>query len=290
MSNGLQRARGNTIVNARSRNWCFTLNNPSAEEKGNLIGLARKAKFLGYGNEVAATGTPHLQGVVCFNDAKTLQSVKSLIPRAHIEKMLGTCKQAWEYCKKDGDFVTYGALPLDSKEVGEINRQRYLKFISEAKSNEEPSDPILYVQYYNTFKRIRFDYGEKPVDLEGCCGIWIYGLPGSGKSHSVSIKYPKCYRKMSNKWWDGYDKEEVVWLDDLDPDSSSWISRYLKIWADKWTFPAEIKGGKINIRPKKFIVTSNYQIKDFGFRNEDEIAIKRRFIVIEKSRDQEIII
>ena len=35
-------------------------------------------------------------------------------------------------------------------------------------------------------------------------GVWIWGEPGTGKTHYAREKYPNCYIKAQNKWWDGY--------------------------------------------------------------------------------------
>jgi len=148
----------------------------------------------------------------------------------------------------------------------------------------------MLVRYYGTWKRIAKDYMVKPTELEGCCGLWIHGLTGTGKSHSVIKTYPNRYIKPLNKWWDGYQGEEVIHLDELGSEHGTWIAPYLKKWADKWPFDAEVKGGAMTLRPKKVIVTSNYTIDEIGFHANDIEAIKRRFVVVEKFRDQEIII
>lgn len=53
--------------------------------------------YLLIGTEYSKTGTKHFQMVVVFNVQKTLGQVKKIWPRAHIEYMRGTLKEATDY-------------------------------------------------------------------------------------------------------------------------------------------------------------------------------------------------
>lgn len=123
------------------------------------------------------------------------------------------------------------------------------------------------------------DHMSKPVDLPAPCGLWVWGPPGVGKSHWVREQYPNAFFKPQNKWWDGYQGEKFVILDDFDCTA---LGHLLKIWADKYSFVAETKGYSTHIRPFKFIITSNYSIEAlFQQDNPMMLALLRRFFVIE---------
>lgn len=74
------------------------------------------------GHEVDASGTPLLQGHVCFAKRKRLQQVTSLIGQVHHtvpnwhSVSSGT---VIEFCKKDGDFAEVGTLPIQTKNQNE---------------------------------------------------------------------------------------------------------------------------------------------------------------------------
>lgn len=99
-----------------AKHWCFTLNNPTDDERRNLLGLYSIEEhgivYLVFGEEVGESGTPHYQGFISFNARKTAAFTKRCVSqRAHIEVARGTPAQAAEYCKKDGSFNEYGNIP-----------------------------------------------------------------------------------------------------------------------------------------------------------------------------------
>lgn len=88
--------------------------------------------------------------------------------------------------------------------------------------------------------------------------------------------YPKI---ASNKWWDKYTGQKNVLIEDIDK-KHDYQAYYLKIWADKYAFPVEIKNGADCIRPEKIVVTSNYSIREIFPNSQDHLPLERRFKVI----------
>nr|WQA30145.1 MAG: rep protein [Cressdnaviricota sp.] len=127
---------------------------------------------------------------------------------------------------------------------------------------------ILEVQAESDQKPIDGDLKEK--------NIWVWGPPGTGKSRWAHQLPGTKYMKLSNKWWDGYNGQPIVIMEDLDLQ----LAQHLKLWADRYVFTAEVKGGHRPIRPDfNLVVTSNYH-PDSCFTNpEDAAAIRRRFTI-----------
>lgn len=67
------------------------------------------------------------------------------------------------------------------------------------------------------------------------------------------------FLKKQSKWWDGYNGERVVYLEDYDTET---LGHYLKEWADRWPCTGEFKSGTLPLSHELFIVTSNYSIRD----------------------------
>lgn len=92
----------------RAKHWCFTLNNYTDNDLDRLATPIPGVGYLIFGREVSSTGTPHLQGTVCFLSRKRRPQVITTIGKSRCT-VARSLFQSIEYCKKDGDFVEVGA-------------------------------------------------------------------------------------------------------------------------------------------------------------------------------------
>lgn len=108
MAQMAQGTLGNTkakVPRQRSRKWCFTWNNYTDEEYGTLAHTFQACQYI-FGKEVGENGTKHVQGFVEYKNPVDFTKMKKLLPKAHIEKAKGTLKQNFEYCSKEGNYVS----------------------------------------------------------------------------------------------------------------------------------------------------------------------------------------
>lgn len=296
----------------QAKHWAgCTLPNPTADDYSAFPKMQPLVDYYVYGIETGAGGLPHLQFMVCFKKPHRLSAVKKLFPtQAHweVKSAKSTMQDASNYCKKgdqtheewvewkeagpnfgsNAQFHEFGTLPLDQKTAGlKVIQDLYQDTVEKAKIGDiENINAEHKLRYYSAIKKIQHDEKKMPENLDWSEGnmpnYWIHGPTGTGKSYKARKMlgnnfYPK---NAANKWWDKYNGEENVLIEDMDK-SHSYQGYYLKIWSDKYAFSVEVKNSGDYIRPKVIIVTSNYRIQEVFPDPAIHLPLLRRFNVIE---------
>lgn len=231
----------------QAKHWAgCTLNNYTEGDERMFGVISALCDYFVVGKEVGPSGTPHLQFMLCFKTKKRLSQLKAYWSTAHFEVKLqaSTMEQASAYCKKDGVFVEYGTLPQNqgakgAKAVSDMWEET--RTLAQENRLDEIS-PELFIKHYANLKRIRSDNRNKkvPKSLDwvrkpegaGPPNIWYWGEPNTGKSRRAREELDEFYLKMNNKWWEAYDGEKNVLIEDVDK-SMEWMGSFLKIWADR---------------------------------------------------------
>lgn len=238
-----------------------------------------KLSYFAYGKESCpTTGRSHLQAFAYAKNAMRLTQWKKIFPTAHIENMKGTFVENEKYCSKQSSLIEFGVRPKGDGCRADL--ENFCDLLSKGHSLKEVAleMPQVFVQYNNGLTRLAAFYS-KPYEHDDVRGVWIYGVPGAGKSHYARDHYKDLYIKAQNKWFDGYNGERSILLDDFDCGKP--LGHYLKIWTDKYACSGEIKGGTVNLQHHYFIVTSNYSIQEM-FQGDEQLiaAITRRCKII----------
>lgn len=266
---------------SKSRNFCFTINNPTAADDLEIELLKEHVKYFIYGRERGELGTAHYQGYLQFRHPVSSRRVSSLLSRAHIEVAKGNAKQNRTYCSKEGDYEEWGEIPTGSA-VDKKQQWRDIIALAEEGRVEKIKEDFPHVYFLHHKKIMDFRRRASGIlygDLEN---EWWVGPTGTGKSRRLWNLYPDHFSKSLNKWWDGYADEEIVAIEEMNPDAGKWMGSFLKIWADRYPFSPEVKGSTIKkIRPKKIIVLSNYTPDECFPNDQDLLPIKRRFKVVQ---------
>ncbi len=164
-------------MTSQSKNWCFTVNNWTGQHEQNLEELAasQAVTYIVWGYETSSTGTPHLQGYVCFSQRLRFNAARGLLPAGtHLEAARGSPQQASDYCKKEGLFKEIGTLPLQGKRTDfdqfkEWVIEEYAR-IGRAPTEREIANhyPALFVRYRSNLlaladhlsPQVRYDDGD----------------------------------------------------------------------------------------------------------------------------------
>lgn len=278
---------------SKSRNWCFTLNNPRWDQVQNLLD-GDSVKFLIAVREVGESGTTHYQGYLELTSARALSTLKNWDGTIHWEIRRGTKSQAVSYVLKtlsdeelsgglcatvfDEEFRTNGlpegsslpkwmcigyndtlkelALKCGVKEKTSLAERLTLiqASIRNGATDEDISDNHFneWVRYRHAFTAYRL-LKTKKRDFKTEV-IVIQGPTGTGKSKYCQDEFPEAYWKTRDNWWDGYQQQDVVIIDEF----YGWLQFDLLLrLCDRYPLDVEVKGGKVNFSSKKIVFTTN---------------------------------
>lgn len=253
-----------------SKSWVFTYNNYDLVF---LNALEEVANYYIYGVELGGeTQTLHLQGYVEMDKKVRLAAMKKICSKIHWEMRMGTQDQAITYCMKDGNFVEWGK----KKKAGArtdittvrnwVNNGESMEYITQNASSYQAMKCGELIYKYKKDNSIR----EKKI-------IWIHGPSASGKT-GKAVEY--CEGKdfyiygTTGEFWDGYDGEKFVILDELRP-SKMPLEMLLRI-LDKYPFRCNIKGSSRMLQAHTIIVTSPLPPDAFIPGTEEKKQLLRR--------------
>lgn len=210
---------------------------------------------------------------------RRFNTVKRLIgERAHIERAKGTDLQNKDYCSKGGDFFEHGE---PNTQGNRSDLQAVVDLVSQGETKikriaeEHPTTFIKYFKGIKEYIRLKNPIKERDFKTEV---FFYWGPPGTGKSRralqEAEIYGGDIYYKPRGDWWDGYEQQENVIIDDF----YGWIKYddLLKI-CDRYPYRVPIKGGYEIFNTKRIWITSNSPLdKIYRFIGYDCTAIRRR--------------
>ncbi len=179
---------------------------------------------------------------------------------------MGTREQARDYCKKeetrvpDTQPIEYGTWISGAGSRTDILKVKDM--LDRGESFSDISDQYfgLFVRYsrgFRAYRELRIEPRHEKSEV-----YVLYGDPGTGKSQEALKKAgPQAYWKPTGNWWDGYEGQEDVVLDDYHGGNLpfSTLVRLL----DCYPLTLETKGGHVVFKAKRIWITSNAHPEDW---------------------------
>lgn len=278
----------------RAHNWIFTWQCTLGKKNGGIstwtAGMAipkivpgedpfptwneEKMRRLKFQLEAApSTGKLHYQGYVSMLTAVSFKTVQKLLgtPGAHMI-IINTKNPDWvsdneNYTGKAETRVAgpwmYGRLPSPGTRS---DLQKIAKEIKEGtfdmdKFSEE--NTWLFMTYRRGIEDLikRIGPGSKKREEQTYC-ILMCGPTGTGKTTFAKLAYPNAFivTPLMSGWYDGYEGQDVVIFDEFAYNNKE------KRWCSESEFntivgmlgiKVPVKGGFVNWKPKKIIITTN---------------------------------
>lgn len=276
------RSNADSNPNVQARFWCFTLNNPTDDERTAFAafesaGLPRHFKFLIFQEERApSTGTIHFQGYLELdNSYKKSYLINNFNGRAAYQKRRGTQEEAIAYCCKEDTRVEGGMAgrygePCGNRVPGEA-KEKAIKALDQLRKGEIryrdiDSETLLYPGFNNAARGILCDMLGPKRDVEV---FTIIGGSGIGKSYAC---YEYCGRNLVSYSGDGWFGGASTEGDNLLFDEFTGgirFDNFLKL-LDGYAMQLPVKGSMYPAHYTKVFITSNVMPELWWTGKKDE--------------------
>lgn len=253
--------------------YVFTINNWTNKDIENLKLI--KYRYLVFGKEVGQEGTPHLQGYIYLKNEMTKKALnKKLDNRAWLGESKATALRAEQnkaYCHKQNKYFEDGDPPKQGKRSDIDLAKDIVKDtgrMSDVVDQVTSYQSIRVAECYLKYKEVKRNW--KPVVK------WYWGETGKGKTENAVLESGHDYYMTSRnlKWWEGYDANENVIIDDFRKDFCT-FHELLRI-LNKYEYRIEVKGSSRQLLAKQIIITSCYKPEDVYDTREDIQQLLRR--------------
>lgn len=265
---GYQPVAARRAPQIRGTRWVGTLNNPTDADKEFYIrGLSlQEVPWIIIGEEKGEGGTPHLQMAFVTAVRRSRAWVSKHVCRGWIQPMAkdATIEHNVAYCSKEGKWHERGIRPLEKGKAGGAALKRKWDEVKEdlkqGMTQLEMADKYteLVIKHGNGLRDVRNLYQgkleRKPLKVQ-----WFWGETGAGKSfraeEEAKIDGRPLYRQNGSQWWDAYDGEPLVIIDDISP---KYDFKDLLKHLDVYNVLIPCKGAHLWLKAQKIWVTSSF--------------------------------
>lgn len=263
----------------RARSFCFTHNNYGEDDLASLQALTF-VKYGCVGKEIGESGTPHLQGYLLVKNPKELSAMIKALKNAlgtapHVEICKGSPQSNIEYCSKGGDVTEWGTKPkmgrrMDLEHAAEMVREgkRMIEI-----ADEHPGTFIRYHKGIRAYKELHD--AEKAAGWRDVKCYLLTGPTGCGKTRHAMASADRVYKIQGSdlQWWDGYEGEETILIDEYANDMK--ITKLLAL-LDGYKLRLPVKGGFTYAAWKEVWITTNLMTLHDQAAEEHRRALARR--------------
>jgi len=263
---------------SRNRSWCITINNYTESDWFGIKHLFKRAKFGICGEEVGTNQTPHLQAYVSLETPCSLKIMKQYLPRAHLIVANGGDEANLKYCSKDATNLYQVGEPSE----GQGKRNDIHDLVQKIRDGDITLEevmyeyPEIYLRYSRSIKEY-FNIRLKPR-TEAPKVFWRWGLAGVGKTRYCIEKHPDHYVKDNTKWWDRYNQQEAIIIDDFD---NNIPFRTILRMIDRYQYLAQVKNGYVHVNSPYIYITCEYPPSHFWQGNTLDQITRRLESIIE---------